>query len=89
MRAIGKLLLAAGSAALVLSIAGASVAHAGGKKKHRYWDVPNGHNSFMMDDVSEPTYYFGGGSRDCRKYRRMFRKTGNFFWKAKYYACVY
>ena len=55
MRAIGKLLLAAGSAALVLSIAGASVAHAGGKKKHRYWDVPNGHNSFMMDDVSEPT----------------------------------
>lgn len=101
MKTIPKSVLATGAAALLLSLATASIAQAGPKGPnnfknfqgmkmgqsghHRHWRgfgptivIGNGYDS-----------YYSYGSYGCGYYQRMFWNTGNYYWKAKYYDCLY
>lgn len=84
MSTIRNSVLATGAAALLLSLAAVAPAQAGGKKFH----FGHHHHNHHFHGGFGPSYYVGSGY-GCGYYKRMFWKTGNYYWKAKYYDCLY
>jgi hypothetical protein len=69
-------MLGAAAIAAVLFAGAAAPANAG--KKHLFFK----HHHFYY----VPTYTYGP---DCSFYKYKWLKTGNPFWKAKYFSCIY
>lgn len=88
MKTLVKSLLLSGAAALVIGSSLAAPAQAGGKKLHFH---PHHHHKHFHGHGWGPKIYIGGGygGYGCGYYKRMFWKTGNYYWKAKYYDCLY
>lgn len=99
MGTLGKSVLATGAAALLLSLGTASIAQAGpnGPKNFKngqgmpksFHPKHNHHHGFGPKVVIGGGYGAYGGYGGCGQYKRMFWKTGNYYWKAKYYDCLY
>ena len=77
-------IVATGAAALLLSLGAVSSAQAGGGKKMHFGGH---HHHHHFHGGYGPSFYVDGGG--CGYYKRMFWKTGNYYWKAKYYDCLY
>lgn len=83
MNVLSKSVLATGAAAVLMSLSVAAPAQAGGNGKHFHFGHHHHHHHFG------PSFYVGSGGYGCGYYKRMWWKTGSFFWKAKYYDCIY
>ncbi|MDO9383773.1 MAG: hypothetical protein Q7T86_13025 [Hyphomicrobiaceae bacterium] len=103
MSVLKKSVLATGAAALLLSLGTASIAQAGPKgpqgfkngqglsktfhPKHHHHHHKHWHGNGWGPKIVIGGGY--GGYGGCGYYQRMFWKTGNYYWKAKYYDCMY
>lgn len=87
MSILGKSVLATSAAAVLFSLSVAAPAQAGGKK-HFHFPHKHHHHIHGYGYGFGPSYYVGGGY-GCGYYKKMFWKTGNYYWKAKYYDCLY
>lgn len=101
MSVLKNSVLAAGAAALLLGTA--SIAQAGPKGPQGFKNGqgmpktfhPKHHHHKHWDSHGwGPKIVIGGGygaygGYGCGYYKRMFWKTGNYYWKAKYYDCLY
>ncbi len=86
MSIIAKSVLASGAAALLLSFGAMAPAQAHGKK---HFHFGGGHHHHHFHGHHFHGHHFHGGYRGCGYYKRMWWKTGNYYWKAKYYDCIY
>lgn len=87
MNAVSKSVLATGAAALLFGLTAAAPAQAGGKGKHFHFG--HHHHKHIHGYGWGPGVYVGSGYGGCGYYKRMFWRTGNYYWKAKYYDCLY
>ena len=86
MTTLAKTLLASGAAALLMGLGAAAPAQAGGKHGHHHHG--HHHHHFGHHHGYGPSIYIGGGYGGCGYYKRMWWRTGSYYWKAKYYDCI-
>lgn len=84
MSTIGKSLIATTAAVLMLSFGSVAPAQAHGKKFHFHGHHHHHGMHFHRPHFHHYSYGYGGG---CGYFKRIWWKTGNYYWKAKYYEC--
>jgi hypothetical protein len=82
MSTIGKSLLISGAAALLMSVAAVAPAQAHGKKLHFHGFGHHHHHHHHHK------LHFHSWGHGCGYYKRMWWRTGSYYWKVKYYDCI-